>query len=397
MCIKIPTFEELSLEQDRVYNLPTSGRYVIEGPPGTGKSVIALHRASRISSDETLYVRGESKVVLIMRSKLLHIWTASSITAAGLQIQENQVASFHNWFKSWYQMAIGQNSPKVEIPTIENTDPDSQQVNQFREYDWQRITDRVLEAEEDLLPSQKFDLIIDEGQDLPPDFYVLTNILARSITVFADDNQRLTETNTQVSDICDYVNIPDTNRFLLEKNYRNSIEIANVAERFYVGLSSGKPTLPLRAGGSQPSLHNFSASKDQWAYIGRYLENNPRKQIGVFLPNYRLANELQDFVEKMPHLKSQIYRNEFGKENDVDPCRPGLLITYLDNAKGLEFDAVFIPSLEKWHHQIDFETKMKLYVLSSRSRQDLHFSWVGLGEPSVLGVFPRDLLPVIQH
>jgi superfamily I DNA/RNA helicase len=127
------------------------------------------------------------------------------------------------------------------------------------------------------------------------------------------------------------------------------------------------------------------------------LTNNPRKQIGVFLPNYRLATELQDYVERNSNGNSQIYRNEFGIENEVDPCRPGLLITYLDNAKGLEFDSVFIPSLEKWHHQIDFETKMKLYVLSSRSRQDLHFSWVGSGEPSVLSVFPRDLLPVIQH
>lgn len=397
MCIKIPTFEELSLEQDRVYNLPTIGRYVIEGPPGTGKSVIALHRAIRIFSDENLHVRGESKVVLVMRSKLLHVWTASSITSAGLQIQERQVVSFHNWFKSWYQMVIGQNIPKIEIPTTESTEPDSQTVNQFREYDWQRITDRVLEAEEDLLPSQKFDLIIDEGQDLPSDFYVLTNIFARSITVFADDNQRLTEMNTQVKDICDYANIPAANRFLLEKNYRNSVEIATVAERFYVGLSSGKPTLPGKVGGSKPSLHNFSEQVKQWAYIARYLTNNPRKQIGVFLPNYRLATELQDYVERNSNGNSQIYRNVFGIENEVDPCRPGLLISYLDNAKGLEFDSVFIPSLEKWHHQIDFETKMKLYVLSSRSRQDLHFSWVGSGEPSVLSVFPRDLLPVIQH
>jgi len=397
VCIKIPTFEEMSLEQDLVYNLPTKGRFLISGPPGTGKSIVALHRASRIFADETMHVRGKSHVVLVMYSKLLHLWTSSAISASGSEIQESTIGSFHKWFEGWYQLAIGQNVPKIENPNSAVINHKSDAQSAFREFDWQKITDRVLEAEEDLLPIHKFDLIIDEGQDLPPDFYQLTNIIARSVTVFADDNQRLTELNTQTENIREYASIPEENSFLLQKNYRNSVEVAKVAERFYVGLSSGIPNLPERRSGIDPSLHSFPERKDQWSFIARYLDNNPTKQIGVFLPNYHLADELQDFVTKSSKANSQIYRNEFGKIQEVDPCRPGLLITYIGNSKGLEFDSVFVPSLEKWHHQIDFETKMKLYVLASRSRQDLHFSWAGTGEPAVLSVFPLDLLPIKRH
>lgn len=398
MCIKIPTFEEMSLEQDLVYNLPTQGRFLISGPPGTGKSIVAFHRAARIFADQTMHVRGKSHVVLIMRSKLLHLWTSSAISTSGSEVQESTIVSFNTWFEGWYRLAIGQNVPKIENPSSSVVNHKSDAQSPFREFDWQKITERVYEAEEDLLPIHKFDLIIDEGQDLPPDFWILTNIIARSVTVFADDNQRLTELNTQTKDIREYASIPEENSFLLQKNYRNSVEVAKVAASFYVGLSSGIPNLPERRSGIDPSLHSFPEQKDQWSFIARYLDNNPTKQIGVFLPSYHLANELQDFVTKNSKANSQIYRNEFGKIQEVvDPCRPGLLITYLDNAKGLEFDAVFVPSLDKWHHQIDFETKMKLYVLASRSRQDLYFSWAGAGEPAVLKQFPLDLLPVKCH
>ena len=363
MCIKIPTFEEMSLEQDLVYNLPTQGRFLISGPPGTGKSIVALHRAARIFADETMHVRGKSHVVLVMYSKLLHLWTSSAISASGSEIQESTIGSFHKWFEGWYQLAIGQNIPKIENSNSALVNHKSDAQSAFREFD----------------------------------FYQLTNIIARSVTVFADDNQRLTELNTQTENIREYASIPEENSFLLQKNYRNSVEVAKVAERFYVGLSSGIPNLPERRSGIDPSLHSFPERKDQWSFIARYLDNNPTKQIGVFLPNYHLADELQDFVTKNSKANSQIYRNEFGKIQEVDPCRPGLLITYIGNSKGLEFDSVFVPSLEKWHHQIDFETKMKLYVLASRSRQDLYFSWAGAGEPAVLSVFPLDLLPIKRH
>lgn len=397
MCIRLPIFEELSKEQDAVYNLNPLNKNLVVGPPGTGKSIVALHLASRLTRDSTMLVKGRSQVKLVMFSTLLKIWTNSAVGESELEFDSSNVDSFHHWFNNWYQFAVGQNIPKIQGNNQVSTEQSDSLKTEFQDYDWQQIAQRISETEEDLLPIHIVDLIIDEGQDLPSDFYIATNSMTRSLTVFADDNQSLRERHTQTENIREYCSIENENKFVLKKNYRNSLEVAKVAARFYAGLDTGIPEMPDRIGGFSPSLHQFNKREEEWAHITRYLKNNPQKQIGVFLPNYYLVDELHNYVRRNTKSSVQKYRNVFGEVQDVDPCKPGLLLTYLDNAKGLEFDTVFVPSLDKWTQSVDNSSKMRLYVLASRARNDLTFSWSGDGEPSILSIFPHDLLPLQRH
>src|SRR6185437_12924577 len=50
--VKLPAFEDLSKEQDLIYNLDLDGNFLVSGPPGTGKSVMALYRAQMLSFDD---------------------------------------------------------------------------------------------------------------------------------------------------------------------------------------------------------------------------------------------------------------------------------------------------------------------------------------------------------
>jgi DNA helicase IV len=81
---------------------------------------------------------------------------------------------------------------------------------------------------------------------------------------------------------------------------------------------------------------------------------------------------------------------QFGK-----PC-----VTVLNRAscKGLEFDAVFIVSLEEApisNEQADF-FKMNMYVMCSRSRENLYLVWNGRDgrEPPVIKLMPSE--PIVR-
>jgi len=48
---KLPNYGDLNKEQDKVLALPKDGQFLIVGGPGTGKSVVALLRASKSRDD----------------------------------------------------------------------------------------------------------------------------------------------------------------------------------------------------------------------------------------------------------------------------------------------------------------------------------------------------------
>ena len=73
----IPTYTELSEEQLVVLNLPEKGRFLVTGPPGTGKTVMALKRAE-MANDAGMGVE------LIMMGKPLSEATSKAASGIGI-------------------------------------------------------------------------------------------------------------------------------------------------------------------------------------------------------------------------------------------------------------------------------------------------------------------------
>lgn len=363
--MRLPSYQQLSKEQDKINNLPLDESYLVTGPPGTGKSVMALYRAEMLT---------KKKVVtsLLMHSRLLSQFTNSAVSKLKI---DGVVDTFHAWLSRFYRNRYRKNVPAF---------------GPF-EYDWDAIL-RELGSR----PPERGSLahlIIDEGQDLHKMFYPVARHVATCITVFADENQRLTETNSTIDEINTYGGFVATHE--LKRNYRNTIEIAQLAAHFHTGLSTGIPDLPSRRG-EKPVMQKYKNLNETVESICRFERNNPDLQIGVFVQSKALRKSLFNRLSVEGRTKNppQVYVG--GQGNDatvVDFDRPGIVTICYSSAKGLEFDAVFMPELQDViGNPSSADFRMRFYVLISRARQSLYLSYSGDEPPEMLSAFPKELI-----
>ena len=97
--MRLPRFADLDADQRKIFSeSPTDGAMLVVGPPGAGKTVVAIHRAMRLSMNNP----GET-VNLIMFNK-----TLTQYSSSGLNLSTNiKIASFHSWFSAWYWNVFG--------------------------------------------------------------------------------------------------------------------------------------------------------------------------------------------------------------------------------------------------------------------------------------------------
>lgn len=360
--MKLPSYQQLSKEQDAINNLPLDESYLVIGPPGTGKTVMALYRASMLS-------KRRDQVSVVMHSRLLMQYTKNG--TGELQI-DGKVDTFHRWMYAFFMSHYRRQPPQVKRYV----------------HDWDAILSMV-SANAPAQGSLPY-LIVDEGQDLPPRFYFLARHMSRGLTVFADENQRLAPQNSTLRDIRVY---GPKSIHKLTRNYRNTKEIAELAAAFATGLESGIAEPPTKSG-DVPLLIRHDSLHKEVEYIARFERSRPDQEIGVLVPTEDLRKK---FVNRLQGKTSnEVQSFEGGKGGKGVPVRfdtPGIKVLCYPSAKGLEFDAVFLPALQAVKLDPSLpEFRMQFYVLLSRARETLTISYHGADAPLLLRAFPREML-----
>ncbi len=338
---KLPAYQDLSQEQDEANNLPLDGIHLIAGPPGTGKTVVGIYRAELCSQKKISY----EFVVFnnVLRQYLNTVFVEKHI--------DGSADTLFSWFGTWYGRLFHSKVPQT-VPYI---------------YDWEAINNCLSSISE----FTKYDqIIIDEGQDFPKELFWILKCVSKNLTVLADDNQRLTEQNSTVEQVKNYLGVDKVH--FLTRNYRNSRPIAVFASNFFSGLSGGVPSLPER-NGALPRIYLGRNNSAQIDIIARYANNNPEKTVGVFLKDQGQQVFFYNEIKSKVPAGVQTYLYNDSDHKEIDFCMEGIIVLSYKSAKGLEFDSVFLPSLELIRTDANADgLKMELYVLVSRAREELN-------------------------
>jgi DNA helicase-2/ATP-dependent DNA helicase PcrA len=394
--MKLPNSDDLSSEQIQVFTAALRKDLLVSGPPGTGKTVMALYRAQMISRKDA-----GTKFWLIMYNRLLGQYTQGNLGDGGFTNADSvgaRIRTKHKWMYAWgrrWGMGNAEIAPYVYdwngiVSTLATTPPHVQK----RAFDWDH-------------------LIIDEGQDFAPGFYRMLSFVktmaqqtigkSMTLTVFADENQRISkDENSSIEDIEREMNYSGGTISSLTINYRNSRQIAKLASAFYVGLPTGIPSPPSRSGPLAPSLISYSNQSIEIEAIAAFALQNEDLTIGVILQTDFLREQVYttlDHYLSSSTPKVQTYKSRMSADELASikvEASGSITVICGASCKGLEFDAVFIPRLESY--SLDpgqaTEFKMNLYVRISRARDYLFLSFYSQNgdHPDILEYFPNDLV-----
>ena len=337
--MRLPTYEEIARDENQldVYETPFDESLFAVGPPGSGKTVLAVHRAQML-------VEASIPVVLITYNRMLRRLVA--------QLTEEQIGAqtMHTFVGSHYYAQTNAMAPSTAPYT----------------HDWNAIFETL--ERRGVIPNSTH-VIVDEGQDLPKGFFrYLRSFVATHITVFADEDQALTGERSTLRDIRNAAGLDQP--IVLSVNHRNTPEVARVAEHFHAGqapvpevIRSPSGELPLvvlcRGQGATRRIANWYGARG--GRVGVAVVNN--RPTGRALYS-RLRSQL-------PGHRVDFYTNDQQNEDDIDLLEPGITILNVQSIKGQEFDTVFVMEIGELLLQLDEVNTRKMYMLCARARDHL--------------------------
>ena len=360
---ELPGIQDLSKEQEAVRALPKEGQHLIVGGPGTGKTVVALLRARR-------HQREQDDYVFLVFNHLLH--RASAQLFPG----ELSGATWMAWFHERFETLTGETLP---LKAAERGD--------FRPIDWERVSRIVSDgraAGGTPIADIPF-LVIDEGQDMPPQFYrALVALGFERFFVAADQNQQIRDEHSSRRDIETELAIDTGDVIELKHNYRNCGPVAKLARAFHTGDPASPPIdLPSRRG---PAASLYDYAERRFAHVCRgivkLVDRDPATLVGVIVPNNEvrerylagLRSATGELLKATRGLDNGAPRTEtfFGRHRpDVRFDEGGILVLNVHACKGLEFDVAVLADIDR--HPVPptdpDAARKRFYVMVARARE----------------------------
>ena len=214
-------------------------------------------------------------------------------------------------------------------------------------------------------------LIVDEGQNLPIEFFIWAKrFLAKEMSVFADEDQTTDVAGCRVGELA---RVGYTTAIPLTLNHRNTEEIADLVETFHV---KGKiPHAPAKRGrsGDVPRLMRVATWQELAQRVAvRY--QNVGAAVGVILyEQSHITNFYGLLTAQLPNDRVDYYTSqaEPRAEQAIKMRDRGVTIISGESAIGLEFETVFLQDLNRslpMRRDVDYR---RMYMLCSRARDTL--------------------------
>lgn len=338
--MRLPAWSELIEEQKTIFEFPLDKNLFVAGPPGSGKTTLAIQRAQLL--------KGASKSTSIitynrMLRRLISLVSKNAIHSS----------TMHSYVARHFRSLTSKNIP---------THPSDRYA-----YDWTQITCQLKDKAQSA--NRLGHLVIDEGQDLDPGFfnYAVMHI-GVNVTVFADDDQTISDRGSTLEQIRTAACLPQP--ILLKENHRNSPEIAKVAEYFHNGRL---PAARVRRQfiGEPPVLASVSNLEQAANRISNWFSNRGGS-IGVIVNLNSTGIALKERISKIiPSNRIDLYTSSDCNEDAINILATGITILNRQSVKGQEFDTVFICELEALLPCDSIAKRRALYMMCSRARDFL--------------------------
>lgn len=346
--MRLPTWDELSSvkEQLDVLEFPLGRSLFVVGPPGSGKTVLAMYRARQVAEFEAERTRAGSEVAIITFNRMLRRLLAL-INESEVEIYTMQRYIWHHYWSRTRE------------------EPPRHEYDRFS-YVW---NDMLTRLEDTCERPETTHLVIDEAQDLPQDFFTyIYQYASRTMTVFADEDQALRPNQTTLEDIQAATGLADP--IILQQNHRNTPDIARLAEHFHRGRLPVATVLRQSSNGL-PCLVRSQSLEHTVILISNWCKNRGGS-IGVIVNRNDTGSALHSkLAEYLPKTRIDIYRNDLKNEESINITTPGVTILNKKSVKGQEFDTVFVLELEDFIPCADDAQHRAMYMMCTRARDHL--------------------------
>ncbi|SFD20948.1 UvrD-like helicase C-terminal domain-containing protein [Algibacter lectus] len=217
------------------------------------------------------------------------------------------------------------------------------------------------------------EIIIDEAQDVPIDYYETINKYAGRVSFGADDAQSLYQGTCNTSELNKLFS--ENEDYELEKNYRNSREILEFTISVFPNIYISRNALN-SAGmtGRKPFCIELGWDNFDDSVVNNIIDisqefNDASHNIGVLVAGDKQVDKYFDILTK--RIKCSKYHSKMPGFNTLER----LHITTFKSSKGLEFDTVIIPSFDSYSWFIkesDNFSENDFYVAITRAKLNLY-------------------------
>lgn len=340
----------LTVDQVRAVELDMSQNRAIVGGPGSGKTLVLLYRAARLS--EQLGVSSARYRVFVF-TRVLRSYIAS--TARLLGIPDECICTFDSWCREYYLGNVGR-----RIPTISS--------DRSRQPDFERVRREVLaHLQQKLTLSSLYDFVlVDEAQDLDATALQILNLIAPHVTVCVDQKQQIYETGSSTDTINSILGIRRPSVSFLGA-YRGCPYVARVAAEFIDDPVERnhflRQTKTVQEGRQVPVLYRARDGYDEKDRLVRVVKSrlNQGDRIAILFPSQR---HVFGFATGLAEAGIEV---ETPDTIDFSTQKPKLMP--YPSAKGLTVDSVLLPRLVNrgFGHMSETRITRWLFVGCSRA------------------------------
>ena len=343
MAFKLPKYSDLTNEQRIIVNLPLDKNHLVTGAPGTGKSVIAIYRASDLSN-------AGNDVLMLVYNRPLKLYIESAVDSLDIDAEVN---TWQSWISNFYREEIGGSYPQLDGAYT---------------YDWPVIKRAFSRL------GKKYDqIIVDEAQDVPLELIECLLMISKGVTCFMDEKQSIIDCYTDSTDVADVLGVRQA--YTLWDNFRNPKGIYDFAKVFNPDADSDT----VNKDRTKPSMIKCSdyghanATQLTSKMIQVIKRNYGLNYIGVFVNNQSLKRTYEELSGELDDMDVFMYKSGAKDFRDLDFDEPGVYVLSYNTMKGLEFDAVLLPTPECINTSGDSKVDNNLlYVAATRASEKLY-------------------------